>query len=77
MNQNSTWRIQNAAQNFEKLSDYTENLYMKVYRVADNDSDFGFVRFNMADLSWRQTIEKIIEFCCEFVYTRAKKLVLK
>ena len=47
---------------FEKLPDYAENSYTKVYRVADYESDLRFSRFNMANPRWWQKLEKIIEF---------------
>ena len=65
---NSIWRIQDVGRKFEKISNYAENLYIKVYRVVDYESDLRVLRFNMADPRWRKKIGKIIEFCSKFIY---------
>ena len=54
----SIWLIQDGGRKFEKLSNYDEDLYIKFYRVADDESDLGFLRFNMADPRWTPKIGK-------------------
>ena len=67
--QNSIWLIQDGGRKFEKLSAYAENLYIKVYRVADYESDLRFLRFNMVDQRWRPKIRKSSNFAV-ILYTK-------
>ena len=47
--QKSRWRVQHGGQKFENQSDFHENWYTGVFRVADYEFINRFSKFKMAD----------------------------